>query len=372
MARKAKEAEEQEFDINNLVESFLDEKDNKDYHFNNCASVNYKVSSGSLNFDIQTEGGLGPGCYRFVGPRESGKTSAALEIARNFQEKFGDHGTVVYFKAEGRFSENIKMRSGLDFSSKRFQLIKSSIFEVISGLMDRLVKTSPDDHRILFIIDSVDGIITKADYERPTGESFQPGTTAKALSILFKKLGLAIAEMGHMVIFISQERTSIIMQQYAPKQQQQGKSAGGNAIQHQVDIAFEFKPVTKSRLIWENETEKTGKLGHEVEVEFLKSTNEKTYDIFSYPVRYGRKNGTSIWREREVAQCMLSFGFAKTSGKGVELSTEADLVQQLKTNYPDKFQEKFTYMKNFYAWFDQNPDISKWLFDKFQKTLIPK
>ncbi len=372
MAKKAKaqEEEQKEFNVSDFIKGFLNEEDNKNYHFNYKPSVSYKVSSGSLIFDIELGGGLGPGCYRFIGPRESGKTSAALEFARNFQLQFKDKGTVVYFKAEGRFSQEIQDRSGLDFSPGRFQLVKSNIFEVVNELMKRLVSECPEDHRILFIIDSVDGLITKAEYEKSEGENIQPGTGGRALSLLFKKMSLAISEMGHMAIFISQERSAIQLMPYAPKQQQQGKSSGGNAIQHHVDVCLEFSPVTKSRIIWGDEAKKENKLGHEVEVEFLKSTNERTFDVFSYPIKYGRTGGNSIWREREVAYYLISFKFVETSGKGLAVCQDSDLAKEFKAQFPDRFVDKFTYVKNFYAWFEENPDITEWFCNKIKQAVV--
>ena len=62
--------------------SFL--KDNKEDHYNFEDEVYYKVSTGSLNLDIATSGGLCPGLHRFIGMNEGGKTSEALEVTKNF------------------------------------------------------------------------------------------------------------------------------------------------------------------------------------------------------------------------------------------------------------------------------------------------
>ena len=43
-------------------------------------TIEYKVSSGSLNVDFELGGGLGPGLHRFIGMNEGGKTSEALEV----------------------------------------------------------------------------------------------------------------------------------------------------------------------------------------------------------------------------------------------------------------------------------------------------
>ena len=75
-------------DSKSLLNNFL--KNNKEDHFNFEEQVNYRVSSGSLEFDHHLDGGFGPGLHRFVGMNEGGKTSASLEVMKNFliQSKF--------------------------------------------------------------------------------------------------------------------------------------------------------------------------------------------------------------------------------------------------------------------------------------------
>ena len=72
----------EQIDSNKMLKSFL--KTNKDDHYNFEEEVDYKVSSGSLQFDLQLGGGFGPGLHRFVGMNEGGKTSESLEVMRNF------------------------------------------------------------------------------------------------------------------------------------------------------------------------------------------------------------------------------------------------------------------------------------------------
>ena len=50
-------------------------KANKDDHYNFEDTVEYKVSSGSLQLDLYLAGGFGPGLHRFTGVNEGGKTS---------------------------------------------------------------------------------------------------------------------------------------------------------------------------------------------------------------------------------------------------------------------------------------------------------
>ena len=64
------------------IQAYLN--DHKNDHYNFEEEIDYKVSSGSLQFDLQLGGGFGPGLHRFVGMNEGGKTSESLEVMRNF------------------------------------------------------------------------------------------------------------------------------------------------------------------------------------------------------------------------------------------------------------------------------------------------
>ena len=79
------------------LSSFL--KENKDDHYNFEDEVYYKVSTGSLNLDIATGGGLCPGLHRFIGMNEGGKTSEALEVTKNFLKSVSGSRALL-FKAE--------------------------------------------------------------------------------------------------------------------------------------------------------------------------------------------------------------------------------------------------------------------------------
>jgi hypothetical protein len=48
-----------------ILNNFL--KANKSDHYNFEETIDYKVSSGSLQFDMHLGGGFGPGLHRFTG-----------------------------------------------------------------------------------------------------------------------------------------------------------------------------------------------------------------------------------------------------------------------------------------------------------------
>ena len=75
------------------------------------------------------DGGLGCGIHRFTGVNEGGKTSCALAFAKHFQEHFGDSGKIIYFKAEGRLSNDMVKRAGVSTEERNWCVIACNIFE---------------------------------------------------------------------------------------------------------------------------------------------------------------------------------------------------------------------------------------------------
>ena len=130
MTKKTKEQEDKPDAVSskNILTSFL--KNKKEDHYNFEEAVSYKVSTGSLTFDLLTGGGLRPGVHRFVGFTEGGKTSAALEVMKNFLNTV-DGAKGFYIKAEGRLSEEMMKRSGVKFvfSAEQWEAGTCFVFE---------------------------------------------------------------------------------------------------------------------------------------------------------------------------------------------------------------------------------------------------
>ena len=78
------------------IKAFLNDKNNKSFHYNDHEELDYKIPTGSLNLDLALGGGFPAGVHRFTGVNEGGKTSCALSVAKNFQDHFGKKGMIVY------------------------------------------------------------------------------------------------------------------------------------------------------------------------------------------------------------------------------------------------------------------------------------
>jgi RecA/RadA recombinase len=363
--------------VNDRLKAFL--KSNKEDHYNFEEEIYYKVSSGSLNLDFVMGGGFSPGLHRFIGMNEGGKTSEALEVMKNFLKTVKDSRGLL-IKAEGRLGKEVQERSGIEFVSNPDSwkdgncfVFESNIFETVSELMLELVKNNPENKRYLFILDSVDGLMPKNDAGKTLSDATKVAGGAVISSVLMKKMSIALAKRGHMAIFISQVRSDIKLDPYAAnKDIRQTTATGGNALLHYANWIIEFEPRFNKDLILEKPNErydaiKNKIIGHTAKVAIKKSTNETTNNKVEYPIKHGRKHGTSIWREYEIIDQLLAWQFI--TAKGAWITVGDEIIKELKDNDLE-LQKQHQGMDNFRKYLEENPKITDFLFEKYKK-LIP-
>jgi len=327
-----------------IIDDFLTDKDNKKYHYNNYEDAVYKISSGSINLDLALSGGFPSGAHRFTGVNEGGKTSCALTVAKNFQKHFGKKGMVVYIRSEGRLSPELLNRCGVDQDPERFFKFDCNIFEKVFQLIRTLVEENPDDKKYFFIIDSVDALCRINDFDKPFDESEQVAGGALVTSVFLKKMVLPITKMGHMMVLTSQVRVEVAANPYASRGGPKVKQAGGNAVKHYANFILEFQERYSNDIIYPNSSatkieDKGNPIGHICKIIFRKSVNEKTGGVVRYPIRYGQKDGNSIWIEKEIIDMMKLWGYIEQ--KGAWISFDQEIIELSKSKgieCPEKIQ----------------------------------
>ena len=315
-------------------------KQNKDSHFNFEKTINYRVPSGSMTLDYYLDGGLGTGLHRFVGMNEGGKTSCALQFLKNFLDVENDNRKGFYIKAEGRLGEEIASRSGVKFVTNTDEweegtcfVFETNIYETAVDAMRQLVGRNQENNKYFFIIDSVDGLLRKDDLDKTFEESQKVAGGAVVAGTFMKKCAAALQKRGHIAIFISQVRDDIKLDPYSKAPIRQTSATGGNALLHFANWILQFEARNKSDLILQDEkaipdAQKNPYIGHQVKVTVKKSPNEKTNLVIKYPIRYGRKNGTSNWVEKEISDFIQAWNMVIK--KGAWLSFEEDVVETAK------------------------------------------
>lgn len=343
-------------------------KKNRD-HFNYEEDYYYKVPSSSMTLNSMTGGGIAPGAHRFVGLAAGGKTSAALDYMNNFlrtpsptkRERKG-----VYFKSEGRLSENIQKRSGITFVKDPSEwidgtclVVESNIYEFVFDFKRAIIFA--DGVELFMITDSADGLIKRDDSVKSSNESTTVGGGSLITSVFLKKVGLAMTKRGHIDIYISQIRDKVSINPYDPiVKKQAGNAAGGRALEHQADLVLEFLPRFAKEIIF---GEKGKPVGHFCKIRIVKTDTER-YEELSYPVKYFQTGGKSVWVAYEVADLLVAWELIVKKGSWFVLdeTLSKELLDQTEEPFPDKIQG----IDNIRNWIEEHPHTQDFFAKKLQ------
>jgi len=314
---KTKAPKEADAELSNAAQSQLAKylNANKAEHFNYVEDINYRVSSGSLNLDVEL-GGFQPSLVRLVGPSSAGKTSFAFGVVKEFFKTL-PQARAVYIKAEGRLSEDIQTRTGLTFTKDPEQwdngkvfVFESNVYEVVVGLIRDLITNNPNKHIYVFILDSMDGLNLRGDMAKAIDEANRVAGAPLMTKQFLQKVGLAMAKYGHLCFFLSQVSAEIKLDPYAKGTPRQVGGAGGSAVQHFASHVLEFQNWYESDLILKKPEERFNRLtnpalGHMCKIKIVKTDKEKRYTTVEIPIKHYSNGSGGIWMEREIADQML-------------------------------------------------------------------
>jgi RecA/RadA recombinase len=284
-----------------------------------------------------------------------------------------------YIKAEGRLSPEMRERSGVRFVFSADEWVngtcfvfESNIYETVVEVMRELVAKNEEKTKYCFLLDSVDGLITKGDLDKSFEDSNKVAGGAVIAANFMKRLSIALTKRGHMAIFISQVRADIKLDPYSKAPIRQTSATGGNALLHFANYIIEFEPRYKGDLILQDSSNKTIDLkknpiiGHFAKVTIKKSPNEKTNMTITYPIRYGRKAGTSIWVQKEIVDLLYAWEFLQK--KGAWINPVEEFQQMLNENGFD-FPEKVHGDANLFKIIEDDEKLCNFLINYFTKSI---
>jgi RecA/RadA recombinase len=305
-------------------------------------------------------------------------TSAALSFMKNFLQNT-PKSKGFYIKAEGRLSKEMQERSGVNFVFSADEWVEgtcfvfeSNIYETVVDAMRQLVAKNDEGNVYFFLLDSVDGLITKGDLDKAFEDSNKVAGGAVIAANFMKRLSIALAKRGHLAIFISQVRADIKLDPYSKAPVRQTTATGGNALLHFANFILEFEPRYKGDLILKNPADKSIDLinnppiGHFAKVTVKKSPNETTNLTIPYPIKYGRTNGNSIWIEKEVVDLLFLWEFLVRKASWISSTEEFD--ELLQENGFEKF-EKMQGQDTLFSYIENNKPLCKFLVDYFKKAI---
>jgi hypothetical protein len=85
-----------------------------------------------------------------------------------------------------------------------------------------------------------------------------------------------------------------------------------------------------------------------------------------YPIKYGRKEGSSVWKEYEVIDQILSWEFATAKGAWVTFSDE--IIEELKKSNIE-LKKQHQGIDNLRLYLEENKPITEYFYNKFISTL---
>jgi RecA/RadA recombinase len=305
-------------------------------------------------------------------------TSESLEVMKNFCNNL-TNAKGFYIKAEGRLSPEMRERSGVRFVFSAEEWVagtcfvfESNIYETVVDVMRELVAKNEEKTKYCFLLDSVDGLITKGDLGKSFEDSNKVAGGAVIAANFMKRLSIALTKRGHMAIFISQVRADIKLDPYSKAPIRQTSATGGNALLHFANYIVEFEPRYKGDLILQDPSNKTIDLkknpiiGHFAKATIKKSPNEKTNMTITYPIRYGRKNGTSVWVQKEIVDLLYAWEFIEKKGAWI---TIVDEFKELLDENGLEFPEKTHGDANLFKFIEDNENVCSFLIAYFKKSI---
>jgi hypothetical protein len=240
-----------------------------------------------------------------------------------------------------------------------------------------MISNNPNNYKYFIILDSLDGLVLRGDLAKSFDgdESVKVAGAPLMTKRILKQCSLPISESGHLMILISQVSASITGKYDVPDQLR-GNGGGGNAKVHFCDYILEFMPRTNQDLILEgNDTkleadvEVSNQLGHYCKVRIRKSANEKTNLIARYPIKYGVKEGSSIWTEYEIFDLLEVFKLVEKGGSWFTVKEATQAILRDKGVSEELIKSnKFQGRNNILNWIS-NAEVKQALFAYMREIL---
>lgn len=266
-----------------------------------------KVISISPSLDVGLGGGVLEGSWvTLTGDPKSGKTTTAMQIAKNCQE---EGRVIIYLDVEGRLKKMNFELAGLDpermivISPQDKPVSAEQFLEIAYKMM-----SDPEYHGAVLIIDSISSLIPQKEIDADFG-SYRAGLP-KILSVFTKKIGQLLPSQKGLVIAITH---------FIANTSGYGKAKmadGGNKIQYQVDTRMEITGGGGNSAVtpW---TDSNGtQIGQIVNWKVLCSSMGPPGGFIQSYIRYG----AGIDKMKEIISIGLDLGFISKRGSWYTLN----------------------------------------------------
>lgn len=317
-----------------------------------------KIPTGSPRMDVFIGGGFKPGVSLFYGDYESGKTAQALVWGKNWQDKYGEKGLVIFFDAEGRLTDYKLTQSGIDKS--RFGLYRGNVGESIFDTIEKTIKNNPKGYRYFFILDSINAVSRKGELqEKDLNDNAKIAGVAALSSLAFTRLSGPLRYFGHHLYICSQIRS----QNISGGKPEAPKPSGGKATGFYADIAAQMKKGWTETFIKDS----SGKIiGNKTELKFVKTYNETTGGSIDVPIKYKHIGG--VWKEYECLMIAMEWGWFVKKGAGWFEASEIfkKFAKDDGLECVEKLNEKVQGELNLVEFITNTPELVKYIEAKYK------